>query len=71
MVTVAEQSQLPIQLADRCKAIRYGYGMHEVDIPKQNLDTALRVMLASFENWVRCDELIGPSTIGIIRHSTK
>lgn len=72
MVTVIEQSQLPMQLADQCKAIHYGYGMHEFDIiPTQNLATALRVMLTSFENCVRCDELIGPSTIGTIRHFTK
>lgn len=72
MVKVAKLSQLPSQLADQCKAIHYGYGMHEFDIiPKQNLATALRVILPSFENYVRSDELMGPSTIGTIRHFTK
>lgn len=72
MVKVTELSQLPMQLTDQCKAIQYGYGMHEVDIiPKQNLTTALRVVLTSFKNYVRFDELTGLSTIGTIRHFTK
>lgn len=72
MVKVTEPSQLPTQLADQCKAVHYGYGMHEFDIiPKQNLVTALRVKETFFENCVRFDELTGPSTIGTIRHFTK
>ncbi len=46
--------------------------MHEIDIiPKQNLATALRVQETFFENYVRSDELTGPSTIGTLRHFTK
>lgn len=46
--------------------------MHGIDIiPKQNLATALRVQETFFENYVRSDELTGPSTIGTLRHFTK
>ena len=72
MVKETELSRLSTQLADQREAVHYGYGMHEFDIiPKQNLVTALRVKDPFFENYVRSNELTGPSTIGTIRHFTK